>query len=169
MPFAYYDELSERDQAVYRQSEAVRAIRLPEPRRLRPLVQAVKEALTLEDREATEAAAQALCSAVVHARDVGRVRVEVLDARPRGRLAELHGLYTPGDGEPPCIRVWMRTAQRGKVVAFRTFVRTLAHELVHHFDATWLGLRRSFHTAGFYGREASLFHQLVPEARAVRH
>jgi hypothetical protein len=56
----------------------------------------------------------------------------------------------------------MRTAKQRRVVAFRTFLRTLLHEVGHHMDYALLGLRESFHTEGFYRRESSLFHQLVP-------
>ena len=62
---------------------------------------------------------------------------------------------------PAQVTVWMRTAQRRRVVAFRTFLRTLLHELCHHLDYELLGLEDSFHTQGFYKRESSLFHQLV--------
>jgi hypothetical protein len=54
----------------------------------------------------------------------------------------------------------MLTAKRGQVVAFRTFLRTLLHELCHHLDYTLLHLRDSLHTQGFYQRESSLFHAL---------
>jgi hypothetical protein len=55
-------------------------------------------------------------------------------------------------------------------VAFRTFLRTLLHELCHHLDYRLYRLPDSFHTEGFYKRESSLFHQLVPtndEARPL--
>jgi hypothetical protein len=61
----------------------------------------------------------------------------------------------------------MRTARHARVVAFRTFLRTLLHELLHHLDLEVLGLDWSFHTEGFFRRESSLFHQLVPEARST--
>jgi hypothetical protein len=62
---------------------------------------------------------------------------------------------------PAVIRVWMRTAQHKRVVAFRTFLRTLLHELCHHLDYELLKLEDSFHTEGFFKRESSLFKQLV--------
>ena len=55
----------------------------------------------------------------------------------------------------------MRTAQRQQVVAFKSFLRTLLHELCHHLDYEHLALDDSFHTEGFYQRESSLFHQIV--------
>jgi hypothetical protein len=58
----------------------------------------------------------------------------------------------------------MRTAQRHQVVKFRTFLRTVLHELCHHLDYEMLGLTDSFHTDGFYKRESSLLRQLLPPA-----
>jgi len=55
----------------------------------------------------------------------------------------------------------MRTAQRHQVVTFRTFFRTLIHELCHHLDYELLRLPESFHTEGFYKRESSIVHQLL--------
>ncbi len=59
-----------------------------------------------------------------------------------------------------------------QVVAFRTFLRTLLHELCHHLDYTYLHLRDSLHTQGFYQRESSLFAALgareVDDARLTR-
>jgi len=57
----------------------------------------------------------------------------------------------------------MRTARQKRVVAFRTFLRTLLHEVGHHVDYTLLRLGDSFHTQGFYARESHLFHQLVTD------
>src|SRR5262249_10127749 len=86
--------------------------------------------------------------------------------RPHARWGELHGLYetTGRPGDTPIITLWMRTARQKRVVAFRTFLRTLLHEIGHHFDYTRLQLGDSFHTQGFYQRESHLFHQLVSDA-----
>jgi hypothetical protein len=70
-------------------------------------------------------------------------------------------------GKVPKIQLWMRTAKQRRVVAFRTYLRTLLHEVGHHVDYAHLRLRDSYHTEGFYKRESSLFHQLVPEPRAA--
>lgn len=91
-------------------------------------------------------------------------RIEVLAARPRSDWGELHGLYTPDPARPPRIQLWMRTAQHKRVVAFRTFLRTLLHELGHHLDYEHLRLAESFHTEGFFRRESSLFKQLTARA-----
>ncbi len=98
--------------------------------------------------------------------ELSPVRVEVLAARPHARWGELHGLYTAERGRTPKIQLWMRTAKQKRVVAFRTFLRTLLHEVGHHIDYTGLRLADSYHTEGFYKRESSLFHQLVTDRRA---
>ncbi|MGH8757867.1 MAG: hypothetical protein ACRET9_06705, partial [Burkholderiales bacterium] len=59
------------------------------------------------------------------------------------------------------IELWMRTARRRQIVAFRTFLRTLLHEFCHHLDYELLKLPDSFHTEGFYQRESSLFNQIA--------
>jgi hypothetical protein len=59
----------------------------------------------------------------------------------------------------------MRTAKHKRAVAFRSFLRTLLHELCHHLDYEFFHFPETMHTEGFYNRESSLFHQLVPEAR----
>jgi hypothetical protein len=104
---------------------------------------------------------------------VARVAVRVAERRPHDQRGELHGLYSPG--VPPArdtITLWMFTAKRAQVVAARTFLRTLIHELCHHLDYTHLNLRDSLHTQGFYQRESSLFAALggdrVDSARAIR-
>jgi hypothetical protein len=73
--------------------------------------------------------------------------VRVLARRPADDDGELHGLYEPDDPPKPAhITVWMRTAARKDVVAFKTFLRTLIHELCHHLDYELYELAETFHT-----------------------
>lgn len=167
MPFGYYARLTRAQQAVYRKSDAVAEIRLDRPETLRPLVDALAAALASEDRAATQRASERLVGALAQAMGMPPVRVEVLAARPHARWGELHGLYTVERGRVPRIQLWMRTAKQKRVVAFRTYLRTLLHEVGHHVDYTLLRLPDSYHTEGFYKRESSLFHQLVPDGRMV--
>ena len=167
MTFAYYQRLSRAQQAIYRKSDQVSEVRLPRPELLHPLVEDVASALASESREQTWQASDRLLRGLARELGVPPVQVEVLAARPHQRWGELHGLYTAEQGRAPKIQLWMRTAKQRRVVAFRTYVRTLLHELGHHLDYTMLRLRDSFHTEGFYKRESSLFHQLVPERTAA--
>ena len=163
MPFAYYARLSKRQRAIYDKSAGVTEVRLPGAEPLRPVVFALAEALAREERAETQLACQRLLDGLTGALGVGPVRVEVLAARPHAHWGELHGLYTEARGaRPPKITLWMRTARQRRVVAFRTFLRTLLHELCHHLDYRRFRLPDSFHTEGFYKRESSLFHQLIP-------
>lgn len=162
MPFAYYDRLTRAQQRIYRRSDELTSLTLPGAAELRPLIGELEAALHAEDRAAVEAVAQRLHDGLTRAFGAPPCRLRVLHARPHGRWGELQGLYTETErGRPPTVTLWMRTARQRKVVAFRTFLRTLLHELCHHLDYTHLRLPDSFHTEGFYKRESSLFHQLV--------
>jgi uncharacterized damage-inducible protein DinB len=168
VPFAYFKHLSRRQQAVYLRSDAVAGVALPEPALVRPLVREVAAALVTGERAAIELAAQRLAFGLAGTLGVPPPRVRVLAVRPHARWGELHGLYEPArrPGTPPLITLWMRTAKQRRVVAFRTFLRTLLHEVGHHLDYTLLGLGESFHTQGFYQRESHLFHQLVTDGES---
>jgi hypothetical protein len=165
VPFAYYSRLSRSQQAVYRRSDGIVEVPLRHAGALVPLVSALENALAREDRAATQAAADRLIRGLTDALAIPSVRVEVLAARPHAQWGELHGLYTAEPGRTPTIQLWMRTAKQKRVVAFRTFLRTLLHEVGHHVDYTLLRLPDSYHTEGFYKRESSLFYQLVPTAQ----
>ncbi len=165
MVFAYFDDLSDPEKVVYLRSDGIGAIRLPRPKELAPLVEAVRLSLEVNRRAPLEEATQRLCNAITTRLDVPPVELEVLEVRPFDRHAELHGLYTAEPDEAPKIRVWMKTARKARVVAFRTYLRTVLHELCHHLDFELLDLPISFHTQGFFKRESSLFHQLVPRAK----
>jgi hypothetical protein len=162
MPFAYYRRLSRGDRAIYDRSDSIAALRLPDPEPLRPVVAQIAAGLGADDRAAVEQAARTLVAGLVRRFEVEPVDVAILAVRPSLPSAELHGLYTRGAGRRPRIRVWMRTVHYKLVVAFRTFLRTILHEVGHHLDYTLLALPESFHTEGFYKRESSLFYQLVP-------
>ena len=167
MPFSYYARLTRSQQAVYRKSDEIVEVRLPQPAALHPAVTALTTALASEDRPHVQRATERLIRDLTDALGVPPVQVEVLAARPHAKWGELHGLYTVERGKPPKIQLWMRTAKQRRVVAFRTYLRTLLHEVGHHLDYALLRLRDSYHTEGFYKRESSLFHQLVAEPRST--
>jgi len=164
VPFAYFARLNRRDQATYLKSDATSTLPVPGVEELWSTVQDLRAALAAEDGEAVARSAFAVCAGICRALGASLPRLEVHAVRPRGNTHELHGLYVPepDGGEPAAIRVWMRTARKRRAVAFRTFLRTLLHELVHHLDYEVLALDSSFHTEGFFRRESSLFRQLVP-------
>ncbi len=137
------------------------SVPLPEPSHFYDCVQDLARVLQTENRKKTEEVSQKLLSSLTETLGISPVRIKVLSKRPSRSWGELHGLYEfSEDGVPPTITVWMRTAQRRQVVAFKTFLRTILHELGHHLDYKLLGLEDSLHTEGFYKRESSLLHQL---------
>jgi len=163
MPFAYYARLGKKEKAIYDRSEAIPSVRLPQAPGLWPIVQVLQTALERDDKRAVQQACTLLARGVTEMLKIEPVEVVVLAVRPSLSSAELHGLYTREPGTAPRIRVWMRTVRQRRVVAFRTFLRTLLHEVCHHLDYTHLRLPESFHTQGFFKRESSLFHQLVTD------
>ncbi len=162
MRYAYYANLKSKDKAIYRRSDEIEKIGLPAGSPFAPFVRSLESALRSEQRAAIERAAQALGDALLGSLAVPRVRIKVLSKRPSTSTSELHGLYEPAEKRTRAVvTVWMRTAYHKRVVAFRTFLRTLLHELCHHLDYELLKLEDSFHTEGFFKRESSLFKQLV--------
>lgn len=59
------------------------------------------------------------------------------------------------------ISVYNYTAKTHKVVAIKTFMGTLLHEFMHHYDLQYLKLDKSLHTAGFYTRISDLQRKLA--------
>jgi hypothetical protein len=157
----YRNRLTRSQQRIYDRSAAISSIRIQASARLRQAVAAVPALLETGAAERVERAAQAIADEICSSLAIRRVRVIVSGTRPSNTRGELHGLYTDGAGSAlPTIKIWMLTAKRGQVVAFKTFLRTLLHEICHHLDYAHLHLEDSFHTEGFYKRESSLFYQI---------
>jgi len=168
MRFAYYDRLSAADRLIYRQSDAIESIGLPRNVAVGATVAQIRAALIAEDRAGAQAACQRLIDALLDGYKVPPVRMRVMARRPSGDYGELHGLYEPEEGRARArITVWMRTASRRQVVAFKTFLRTLTHELCHHLDYELFALEETFHTEGFYKRESSLANALLAAEAAM--
>jgi len=163
MPFPYYQRLSANQKAIYRLSDKVSEIRLNNARKLRSFAADLDQALQSENRSEVQQAVNRLCRQICKDLKVEKVMVKVLLKRPSDAEGELHGLYVREEGQTAQITVWMRTAKQKRVVAFKTFLRTLLHELGHHLDYTLLNLADTFHTEGFFRRESSLTEQLVAQ------
>ena len=163
MPFEYYHNLSPSQKAVYRKSDRVTSLPLPEKESLRLLVRKLKDALGKEQANMVLQASRDLCRAICQSLGVESVDVKILSKRPNRSGEELMGTYSEREDRPAEIVVWMRTAKRKQVVAVKTFLRTLLHELCHHLDYAQLKLDDSFHTEGFFRRESHLFAQLYSD------
>ena len=165
MPFAYYARLTRRQQVTYRRSDAIVTLALPQGVAPAADVLAIAAALEADRRTDVQKHCQALAADLARGFGVPPVAIKVMAARPSDDYGELHGLYDPREDAPPAlITLWMRTAQRKQVVAFRSFVRTLVHEMLHHLDYEHFGLEETFHTEGFYKRESSLSNAIFSAA-----
>jgi hypothetical protein len=156
---------------VYDRSDGITSIPLEPTRVLRQVVRDLETALGRGDRRAVGELSQRVADDVCASLRVPSLRVVVEGRRPSSDWGELHGLYTPGtDYRRDTVKVWMITAKRGQVVAFRTFLRTLVHELCHHLDYTFFALPDSLHSDGFYVRESGMMRRLMgePPARSRR-
>lgn len=86
--------------------------------------------------------------------EISPVRVTISEAKQwhkkyKGKVAfKQYGYYQPRTGY---IYITNRTAVRGQILAPKTFLDTLLHEWLHHYDTERLRLD-SIHTAGFYAR-----------------
>ncbi|MEP6943104.1 MAG: hypothetical protein ABI981_09225 [Betaproteobacteria bacterium] len=168
MRFAYYDNLSAARQRIYRKSDAIVTLGLPAGLALGGDVRALGDALKADQRDGVQTVCQRMIDRLAAGYHVPKIRVRVLARRLADGSGELHGLYEPEDGATLArISVWMRTAQKKNVVAFKTFLRTLIHELCHHLDYELFALEETFHTEGFYKRESTLVAALIEQMTAL--
>jgi hypothetical protein len=150
---------------IYDRSNQVTSLRLRVTPRLARAVALLPVALSgefpseAERRRKVNKVAQVVCDEICQVMRVSSLQVVVKGVRPIRDAAEYHGLYV-SEGRSHEITVWMYTAKRKQVVAPRTLLRTLLHEVVHHLDYTVLELEESFHTDGFFKRESSLVRQV---------
>lgn len=170
MTFPYFDSLSAKNKRIYLASDRVREIVLPESAHagLAVKVRRLRGALGAASHRNTEGACREITRAICEALCVSIPNVRVHEVRPSSEYGELHGLYTRWEDGRARIEVWMRTAVNEQPVAFRTFLRTLAHEIGHHLDYVHLALADSFHTEGFFSRESSLVKQLLAATPPAR-
>ncbi len=154
----------------YDRSNAIPSLPLRVSRRLARAASLLPVALKGDYPDAAERkrkvakVAQVICDEICRSMKVSPLRVVVKGVRPSDDSAEYHGLYV-SEGQSHEITVWMYTAKRKQVVAPRTLLRTLLHEVAHHLDYTKLDLDDSFHTDGFFKRESSLVGQVERAAK----
>ncbi|MFQ5877479.1 MAG: hypothetical protein ACE5JH_07315 [Acidobacteriota bacterium] len=159
----------------YQRSNRVRELPLHDPR---PVREAARRLLRTRDAAGRRLSGAEVLACLARQAGVTTPELVVPDEhqphrRRGGRIVfSLQGEYhrrkpSPGDpriarGGKPLgrIRVLNRTPARGDIVRPSAFLHTLLHEFCHHHDAEALGLRRSFHTSGFYARLRHLREQV---------
>lgn len=162
MPFPYYDNLSAALKRTYRKSDAIESIPVKNHGDIYPVVMKLKKSLEDNNRRDVARYASEICRLVCQGLDTETLAVKVKSRRPSRSDEELQGLYERTEGEAAVLTIWMRTAAKGQVVAFKSFIRTVFHELCHHLDYAYFNLNDSLHTEGFFKRESSLYRQIVP-------
>ncbi len=165
LPYAYYKRLKPFQKKIYEKSDQISYVNLPRVDLFQSVLKEMVEALATGNQIKTEEKVQQFLTYLCHLFGIPPVKAKVLERRPSKNWGELHGLYQCDSRRGLyLITVWMRTAKRVQVVAFRSFLRTVLHEALHHLDYTYFKLGDSFHTEGFYKRESSLFRQLIGES-----
>jgi hypothetical protein len=164
MPFDYYHRLSAARKRIYRKSDAIESLQIPADLELGDSIRQLQQALLDDNQSAVQKISSQLVSQLAAGYQVPPLQVKVLATRPKDHTGELHGLYQPEENLASLISIWMRTAELKKVVAFKTFLRTLIHELCHHLDYEMYQLEETFHTEGFYKRESTLVNALLAQA-----
>jgi hypothetical protein len=162
MPFPYYDNLSAAKKRIYKKSDAIESIPLKSLGSIHSVSIELKRSLEENRRRDVAKHASEICRLVCEGLDIETLIVRIKSRRPSSSAEELQGLYERTEGETPVLTVWMKTAAKGQVVAFKSFIRTILHELCHHLDYTHFDLDDSLHTEGFFKRETSLYRQIIP-------
>lgn len=119
-------------------------------------VRALQEALAQGDDGGIGNHSQRVVDGLCDAVGIARIPVRVGGRRlVRGGL-EFYGFC----GRNGFITLFSRTARRNHPVAFKTYLNTLVHEYMHHYD--WNALQiQSMHTTGFYRRVRDVYDRLL--------
>lgn len=119
-------------------------------------VRALRLALAGEDEAGVGRCSQRLVDSLCDAVGLPRIPVRVSGRRlVRGKV-EYYGFCARNGW----MTLYSRTARRNRMVAFKTYLNTLIHEFMHHYD--WHSLRiESMHTAGFYQRVGHLYRGIL--------
>lgn len=144
-----------RPQTNYERSNAITTVKFPVGAEAKELAQQI---LQSSDAAIRQKMSETLLDILSDAARIDICHLTVTDTRQHHRrrngrtVLKLYGHYRP---QTNAISIQNRTAVRGQILAPKTFLDTLLHEWLHHYDTHALKLR-SIHTAGFYYRLQSL-------------
>jgi hypothetical protein len=135
----------------YERSNAITKVDFPISRRARVLTKGLLKSKQEKDRQRI---GDELLDELADMSRIDIVKLKISKAKQyhkkrSGRVSfKQYGYYRPAS---KYIYINNRTAVRGQILAPKTFVDTLLHEWVHHYDHVKLELD-SIHTSGFYAR-----------------
>lgn len=135
----------------YRRSNAFEMVDFSPTSRAKKLVRilATKQTARIREQLCTDLLDELCDSALIDIVDITVEDKKQYHRKKGGKLAmKQYGYYRPDKKQ---IVVHNKTAVRGQILAAKSFIDTVLHEWVHHYDYAKLGLR-SIHTKGFYAR-----------------
>ena len=141
--------------ANYRRSNAITTIEIDFRHQVRQIAAAI---LNSKGTARRQVLSQMLLDQLNRGAELPECRVKISDTRQyhrrsRGRIVfRQYGYYQP---RTRYVYLQNRTPGRGQTFAPQSFLTTLLHEWLHHYDTYRLGLH-SIHTRGFYLRLKSL-------------
>ncbi len=147
------------NKAIYKKSNSIRHT-LIEPGKA--TVNYAKNLLTSMDASDRQTIGQRLLDEISRSLSIPSPQLCVNDKRQNhslknGKLMrKTYGMYKEGK-----IIINNKTAIREAIVAPKTFLDTLVHEFMHHYDYEVLKLPSSLHTAGFYYRIGDVMKKLI--------
>jgi hypothetical protein len=143
----------------FQESDRTGTLALPPQAPLLALTQAIADGMKNDKTAEVRVACGHFLQSLSQFYQVPDCPIRVLASRPlhirENWTSELFGDYDPST---MAIRVWMRTAVKKDITSFGTFLSTLCHEYCHHLDLQHFKFPDSWHTRGFYGRAAALYH-----------
>ncbi len=144
----------------YQKSNAITSVDFAPSARAKRIAGQILYAQGYKERQSL---AHFLINELAYNSNIERVSIKVTDTkqwhkRKGTRIAiKKYGVYYP---KTKRISIQNLTAVRGRELAPKTFLDTLLHEWIHHYDYEKLRLN-SIHTKGFYERIGSLKERLL--------
>lgn len=145
--------------ANYKKSNRITCIKFKIPK---PAIKLAQILLESQDKNERQKFSEALLDELSDAAKIDIVNLKISDTKQHhkkmnGRLIYKQlGYYRP---KSHYIYITNRTAVQGKILAPKTFLTTLLHEWMHHYDFKKLKIN-SIHTKGFYERLKDLKEKL---------
>jgi hypothetical protein len=148
----------------YRKSQALEAPGFTLNAHCLETARTLHDAMNDHDELAISRASQQFVTALCKASRVPDKIVTVAGKRQQRGRGEIHGLCEMNGR----ITIYLYTAKRGLMVAFKTYLKTLIHEFMHHYD--WKGLKiQSMHTAGFYKRVNHVYKHVLADLGLIQN
>jgi len=114
----------------------------------------INKSITIMNKKSyTNKDLQTLSDMICKSLRINNLPIKLKGARPQSGRGTTHGSYTRNISKKTFyITLYGITPKTKKIVAIKTLIKTLIHEIMHHYDFEKLNLISSNHTTGFYKR-----------------